>query len=104
MYTLKVLLMKRLTEEEFAQAIAGLSVGEQTIEIARGVLVEGMTQAEYAKALNISKGAVSQAVKRVWEAYNERKLIPEGYERVTAILPKFRAYQVKKWAKPAEDQ
>lgn len=96
--------MKKLTEDQFNQAISDLPVGDQTIEIARGVLVEGKSQADYARSLNITRGAVSQAVKRVWEAHAEKTEVPEGYERVTVVLPKYRAFQVKKWAKAVEDQ
>ncbi|PKD40498.1 transcriptional regulator [Methylomonas sp. Kb3] len=96
--------MKRLTEKQFNQAVDGLGVGDQTKEIARGVLVDGKSQAEYVKALDLTRGAVSQAVKRVWEAHLAKAEVPEGYERVTVILPKFQALQVKKWAKSAENQ
>ncbi|HCM7206518.1 TPA: transcriptional regulator KorA [Salmonella enterica subsp. enterica serovar Typhimurium str. D23580] len=88
---------KRLTEAQFQAAIKGLEVGQQTIDIARGVLVEGVPQASFVTSLNLSRGAVSQAVHRVWAAHEERNL-PEGYERVTAVLPEHQAFIVKKWA------
>lgn len=37
---------KRLTEAQFQAAIKGLEIGQQTIDIARGVLVDGRPQAE----------------------------------------------------------
>ena len=92
---------KRLTLEQFQEAIKGLEVGERTLEIARAVLVEGMSQAKFAADLHISKGAISQSVNRVWAAH-EAKSLPEGYERVSAILPKHQAFQVKKWAMEAQ--
>ncbi|KEZ96769.1 transcriptional regulator [Xanthomonas citri pv. citri] len=88
---------KRLTEAQFQAAIKGLEVGQQTIDIARGVLVEGVPQASFVTSLNLSRGAVSQAVHRVWASHEERNL-PEGYERVTAVLPEHQAFIVKKWA------
>jgi hypothetical protein len=89
-------MQKRLTGVQFDAAIKGLDVGEQTLEIARGVLVDGVPQAVYAKRLGLSKGAVSQAVSRVWNAHMETN-IPPGYERVVAILPKQKAFIVKQW-------
>lgn len=91
---------KRLTEAQFLAAIKGLEIGQQTIDIARGVLVEGRPQAEYVTALGVTKGAVWQAVKRVWEA--SQKITPPGFERVTALLPEHQAFIVKKWAEDAK--
>jgi hypothetical protein len=91
---------KRLTEAQFQGAIKDLEVGQQTIEIARAVLVDGKPQAGFVKALGLTKGAVSQAVQRVWTAF-ENSNLPQGYERVTAILPEHQAYTVKKWAEEA---
>jgi len=93
---------KRLTEAEFAQATRDLPVSPQTLEIARGVLVEGKRQASFVTAFGITKGAVSQAVTRVWQAYEDRVGVPTGYERVTAVLPAFQASIVKKWAAAAK--
>lgn len=87
---------KRLTEAEFQAALTGLEVGHQTVEIARGVLVQGRAQAEFAEALNLSKGAVSQAVNRIWVAHEAQ--VPPGCERLTVLLPKHQAFIVKKWA------
>ncbi|AVX40746.1 transcriptional regulator KorA [Yersinia massiliensis] len=88
---------KRLSKAEFQAAIKDLDVGQQTIDIANGVLVEGKPQATFVAMLGLSRGAVSQAVNRVWIAHQEKNL-PEGYERVTAILPEPKAFIVKKWA------
>lgn len=90
---------KRLTEAQFLAAIKGLEIGQQTIDIARGVLVEGRPQAEFVAALGVTKGAVSQAVSRVWAAAKGN--LPEGFERVTAVLPEHQAFIVKKWAEDA---
>jgi ParB family transcriptional regulator, chromosome partitioning protein len=62
---------KRLTETQFEKIVADLKVGQQTIDIARGVLVDGKSQTQYAKDLGISRGAVSQAVGRVYSALNK---------------------------------
>jgi ParB family transcriptional regulator, chromosome partitioning protein len=62
---------KRLSETQFEKIINELKVGQQTINIARGVLVEGKSQTQYADELGISRGAVSQAVSRVYSALNK---------------------------------
>lgn len=91
---------KRLTEAQFQTAIKGLEIGQQTIDIARGVLVDGQPQAEFVTSLGLTKGAVSQAVSRVWAAAGGQ--LPEGFERVTAVLPEHQAFIVKKWEADAK--
>ena len=90
---------KKLTEAQFSEAVKGLDVGERTLAIAKGVLVEGESQASYVKKFGLTRGAVSQAVNRV---YARAKVLPPGYEKVTAVLPSHRAYIVRKWE--AENQ
>lgn len=87
---------KKLTEEQFNLAISKIRVHEQTKTIAYNVLVKGTPQIFYVKSLNLTKGAVSQAVNRVFSAYSN---IPVGYEKVTVILPKHKAFIVKQWGK-----
>ncbi len=91
---------KQLTEAQFQEAVKDLEVGQQTHLIARGVLVERKPQRDFVKTLNLTPGAVSQAVNRVWSAH-ETKSLPHGYERVSAVLPQHQAFIVKKWAKCA---
>ncbi len=86
---------KRLTEAQFQQVINDLEIGQQTIDIAHAVLVDGHPQTEFVTQLGLSKGAVSQAVNRVWTAAEGH--LPEGFERVTAVLPEHQAFIVKKW-------
>jgi ParB family transcriptional regulator, chromosome partitioning protein len=62
---------KRLTEVQFKKIIGNLKIGHQTIDIAKGVLVDGKPQSQFATELGISKGAVSQAVSRVFSALNK---------------------------------
>lgn len=89
---------KRLTEGAFLRAIVGLSLATKTVEIVRAVLVDGQRQADVAAVHGLTRGAVSQAVTKVWDASQ----IPPGYERVEAVLPAMQAFQVKQWAKAAE--
>ena len=91
---------KRLSETQFQECIQGLNVGEQTLEIAHGVLVEGKRQIVFVKELGLSTGAVSQAVNRVWTAHKAKSL-PQGYRMVSAVLPEYQVYIVEKWAQIA---
>ena len=92
---------KRLTEVQFQKCIEGLEVGPQTVAITHGVLVEGLSQKSFVLSLKLSKGAVSQAVHRVWAAFESTNL-PSGYERVSVVLPDHQAYIVRKWAEDAK--
>jgi hypothetical protein len=91
---------KTLSEAQFQACTQGLNVGEQTLDIARGVLVEGKRQIVFVKELGLSTGAVSQAVNRVWVAHKAKSL-PQGYRMVSALLPEYQVYIVEKWAKIA---
>ncbi len=88
---------KRLTKAEFVTATEGLDVGQQTLDIAHGVLVEGIPQSAFVEKFHLTRGAVSQAVGRVWTSHQSRNL-PPGYQRITAVLPEPKAFIVKKWA------
>lgn len=90
-------MQKQLSEAQFQECVQGLDLGAQTLDIAHGVLVGGQTQASFVQALGLSKGAVSQAVQRVWRAH-----LPPGFERVSAVLPQHQAFIVKKWAEDAQ--
>lgn len=88
---------KIMTEAQFVETTKALNVSPQTLEVAHGVLVLGKLQAQYAQELGLTAGAISQAVRRVWSAFQEQNAVPSGYERVTAILPAHQAFIVKKW-------
>jgi hypothetical protein len=91
---------KRLTNEVFLRVAKNLNVGKQTLDIAHGVLVEGKPQKYFVETFNISRGAVSQAVNRVWEAYKQE--VPDGFVRVDVVLPERQAFIVKRWADEAK--
>ncbi|MFN6971596.1 MAG: TrfB-related DNA-binding protein [Rheinheimera sp.] len=95
---------KTLSEQQFLDVISTLDVSEQTRAIAYGVLVEGKPQTDFVKQYQVTKGAVSQAVNRVWMAYQQSATLPAGYEQVTAVLPEYQAFQVKRWALAAKQK
>jgi len=92
---------KKLTEKEFLAAISCMELTDRTKSITYGVLVEGKKQTDFVSLFGITKSAVSLACRRVWETHI--KLV-EGYEEVTALLPKNKAFIVKKWAKEAMER
>jgi len=94
--------MKRMTRAQFRQAASTLNMGESTREIAEGVLVEGKSQVDYARAKKITPGAVSQIVNRVWKAHLKAINIPDKFVEVTAVLPEHQAFIVKQWEKEAQ--
>ena len=94
--------MKRMTRTQFIQATSGLTMGASTLEIAEGVLVDGKSQSDYARAKQITRGAVSQIVSRVWRIHLKAINIPDKFVEVTAVLPEFQAFIVKQWEKEAQ--
>ncbi len=94
--------MKRMTREQFIQATRRLTMGESTLEIAEGVLVNGRAQADYARAKQITAGAVSQIISRVWKMHLKAISIPDKFVEVTAVLPEHLAFIVKQWEKEAQ--
>ena len=96
------LLMKRMTRDQFIQATSSLTMGENTLEIAEGVLVDGKSQADYARTKQITRGAVSQIVSRVWKIHLKAINIPDKFVEVTAVLPEHQAFIVKQWEKEAQ--
>lgn len=100
----KVRASKRLSLEEFERASGALRMGERAFEMTRAVLVDGARQLDQAEAFGITRGAVSQAVNKVWQAaQKERCELPEGFEKLTVVLPEHRAFLVKKWADEAKE-
>ena len=85
---------KRLSASAFEQAAGRLN-------IARAVLVDGEAQSAVAKREGVSRNAVCLAVNRIWNAHSE---VPEGFERVTAILPKHKAFLVRQWQREAVER
>jgi hypothetical protein len=93
--------MKRMTRDQFIQATRSLTKGESALEIAEGVLVDGKSQSDYARAKQITRGAVSQIVSRVWKIHLKALNIPDKFVEVTAVLPERQAFIVKQWEKEA---
>jgi len=92
---------KRMSKDEFREAIKGLDIGPQNLDIAEGVLVLGEQQTVYMEKYGLSRGAVSQTVNRVRKAHQELLINRSGMERVTVVLPEHQAFIVKKWAEDA---
>ncbi|WP_036990819.1 TrfB-related DNA-binding protein [Metapseudomonas furukawaii] len=90
--------VKRLSEEQFSRIVQLpnlMQMSEQTRHIAYRCLVKGEQQSALAKELNLTRGAISQTVNRVWNA------CPPGYVLVTALITEEQAFQVKQWENAA---
>lgn len=88
---------KSMTKRDFEATVRRLTISEQSQEIGRRVLVAGETQSEVARAYEITVGAVSHQVTRIWKAYVEALELPPGFERVCAVLPADKAEIVRTW-------
>lgn len=86
----------KLTPEEFEEAIKELNLEDRSIKIARMVLVDGLTQSDVHKEMKLTRGAVSQTIKKVVSAH---KILKQGGEFVSVVLPKHQAFIVRGWAK-----
>lgn len=65
---------RRLTESEFAEVIRQSRMTPTSIEIARSVLVNGLSQVEVAKNNGLSEARTSKIVGAVWDAHTARQL------------------------------
>ena len=73
-------------------------LSDETIEMARLVLVEGKGQTEIAKQYGLSRQRVSLAVKQVNSAIED---IPKGWVKLEIWMPSAMANRVKKMADEA---
>lgn len=90
---------RSMSEEQFRtiaqhQSLAGVS--KQRIEIAYKHLVLGIKQTVLAEEYGLTKGAVNQAVNRVWSVG------PPGYEVITALVTEQQADVIRKWEQEAK--
>lgn len=94
-------LKRKMTEAEFASAIQHMRPPPaRTLEIAHADLVRGVKQAEIAREYNVTKGAVSQASKRVYLGFLRSK----GFREVSVMLPDARAFIAEDWGKEAVEE
>ena len=70
---------KRLTEAQFQAAIKGLEIGQQTIDIARGVLVEGDYHPSVAGGARIPLADVAHTLRVGRRAFAHRRF-PAGLD------------------------
>ena len=69
-------------------------LSEDTINIARAVLVEGHRPVDVARETDRQIGSVYQMVRRIYVRADA--MLPPGCERVTAVMTKFQAWQVRR--------
>lgn len=86
-----------MTKRDFEAAVKRMSMSERGMEMARRVLVGGEQQQRVAADFEVTDGAVSQHVSKVWRTFVNMQEIPAGFERITAVLPSDKAEIVRTW-------
>lgn len=96
--------MKRtLSKRDFDAAVKRLSISDRAVDMARRVLIAGERQVDVAKEFEVSRGAVSHQVRRVWRAHVDNQEIPAGFERLeNVVLPADKAAILRTWLKDEE--
>jgi predicted DNA-binding protein (UPF0251 family) len=79
---------RRLSNDEFDQAVNDLRINQANTEAARLAMVEGSTQRFVAKKLGVSERVLSATVQRVWNKFIENSPLPDGWDRAIIELPK----------------
>lgn len=80
---------QRLSESAFLAAIQPMArLSEQSVAIARAILVEGKSQKSQADEYGLSRGVVSNLVNRIYKAAKPAQpALPRGFQRVELVLP-----------------
>lgn len=89
--------MKRLSPEAFDHAIQSIAIADHLREIARGVLVEGKTQAFFVREHGLSASAVSRACNRVIDVARAQQAQEQGLVLVQTYLTQAEASVVRHW-------
>ncbi|MGN5021822.1 TrfB-related DNA-binding protein [Aeromonas caviae] len=72
-----------MTDEEFELVTRGLGIRPQSLKMAHQVIVLGQSQADVARANEVSKSAISQLVKKIYAAQ-----APAGFVMIHLPIPK----------------
>lgn len=90
-----------MTKRDFEGTVKRLNISDRGIDMARRVLVAGEQHAVVAADFNVTIGAVSHQVSRVWRTYVDALEIPLGHQRICAVLPVDKAEIVRTWERDA---
>jgi len=88
---------RTLSKRAFGLALKRTTLGERAARMASAVLVNGTSPTEVAKQHNVTRSAVSQHVRTIWNAHIEASELPENFRRITVILPEDKAQIVLSW-------
>lgn len=78
---------RRLSDDEFNQAVADLRINQANTEAARLAMVEGWAQRSVAQKLGVSERVLSATVQRIWNKFVEISPLPDGWDRAIIELP-----------------
>jgi hypothetical protein len=81
-------LFRRLSNDEFDQAIDNLRVNKTNTEGAKLAMVDGWAIRSAAKKVGMSENMLSATVRRIWNKYIEIAPLPDGWDRAIIELPK----------------
>lgn len=96
---------KRLTPQEFEALSPYLDrLGANNVVGARAIMVDGRKQAEVAREMGVSKGAISAVVCRIWESHLEHGSRPKGWVSLNVTLPPDLADVVVDMARKAREK
>lgn len=93
---------RRLTQEEWQAAVERSQSNDAHRAIARSVLVDGRSQKAVGTEYQLTAGAVSQIIGKVWRAHLLiTQGLPDGWREVTVALPEREATLVEALARMA---
>lgn len=78
---------RRLSNDEFDQAVNDLRINQANTDAARLAMVEGCAHRFVSKKLGVSERVLSSTVQRVWNRFIEISPLPEGWDRAIIELP-----------------
>jgi hypothetical protein len=79
---------RRLSKDEFNQAVSSLRVSETNLEAARLAMVDGWLHRTITIKLGVTQQVLSVTVQRVWNKFLENCPLPDGWDRAIIELPK----------------
>ncbi|MFA6038166.1 MAG: TrfB-related DNA-binding protein [Legionellales bacterium] len=79
---------RRLTDDEFNQAMNNLRVNNTNMEAARLAMVDGWAIRVAAQKIGVSENMLTATVKRIWNKHIEISPLPDGWDRAIIELPK----------------
>lgn len=88
---------RSLTKRQFDQAVKRTTLSDRAAKMAQAVLVNGDTYAQAGKTFGVTAPAIAHHVRSVWRAHTDASDLPQGFKRITVVLPEDKAAVVLSW-------